>query len=883
MPARRKTADDSRWIRIEGAREHNLRDISVCIPRDKLVVVTGVSGSGKSTLAFDILFSEGQRRFLDSLNAYARQFVEQMPRPDVDAVHGLPPTVSIEQRISRGGGKSTVATVTEIHHFIRLLFTKLGVIHCPDCQLPVQAQTLDSLTRALREQVKKRGPLRLLAPRIRNRKGFHSEVGEWAVRHGYKQVRADGEFLFTDQPLRLDRFREHDVEVVVGQIKSTRDKALEALVTETLGHGQGTLFAVDESGGETVHATSNACGVCGRSFAPLDPKDFSYNSPRGWCPTCRGFGETFDMPELDRGEAQEAVEETWFEWLEDQREICPDCDGSRLNPLARSVRLPLALPARVQFDAEPTIDAFAQATVSAADELFARLKWSGRGGEIARDILPEIASRLNFLNEVGLGYLQLGRSVTTLSGGEAQRIRLAAQLGSNLSGALYVLDEPTIGLHARDNHQLLDALGKLRSRGNSVVVVEHDEDTMARADFIVDLGPGAGVEGGEVVASGTLKQILRNKNSVTGLELGRQRDGGQALGQARSTNPPLAKRGGKNKTPSLVFKNLRKNNLKNLSVAIPLGRFVAVSGVSGSGKSTMVRECVLPELKAALKAKRGNRSLEGLEWIKAVHEVDQSPIGRTPRSVPATYVGFFDTIRQLFTQVPEARMRGFSPARFSFNSAQGRCPECKGAGTVKLEMNFLPPAFMTCVTCQGNRFSPEVLDILYNGKTIADVLELSVDEAAEFFGAIPKIHRALEALRDTGLGYLKLGQTSPTLSGGEAQRVRLVTHLLSGLSDSSRLKAETKKNLFILEEPTIGLHMADVRRLIGVIQRLVDAGHTVLVIEHNLDLIAAADWVIDLGPEGGEGGGEIIAQGPPGTITKTMRSHTGRYLKRFFN
>ena len=482
-----------------------------------------------------------------------------------------------------------------------------------------------------------------------------------------------------------------------------------------------------------------------------------------------------------------------------------------------------------------------------------------------------------------MGYLQLGRSVTTLSGGEAQRIRLAAQLGSNLSGALYVLDEPTIGLHARDNHQLLDALGKLRARGNSVVVVEHDEDTMARADFIVDLGPGAGVEGGEVVASGTLKQILRNKNSVTGLELGRQRAGGQALGQVRPTNPPLAKRGGKNKTPSLVFKNLRKNNLKNLSVAIPLGRFVAVSGVSGSGKSTMVRECVLPELKEALKAKRGNRSLEGLEWIKAVHEVDQSPIGRTPRSVPATYVGFFDTIRQLFAQVPEARMRGFSPARFSFNSAQGRCPECKGAGTVKLEMNFLPPAFMTCDTCQGNRFSPEVLDILYNGKTIADVLELSVDEAAEFFGAIPKIHRALKALRDTGLGYLKLGQTSPTLSGGEAQRVRLVTHLLSGLSDSSRLKAETKKNLFILEEPTIGLHMADVRRLIGVIQRLVDAGHTVLVIEHNLDLIAAADWVIDLGPEGGEGGGEIIAQGPPVTITKTKRSHTGRYLKRFFN
>ena len=882
MPARRKTADDSRWIRIEGAREHNLRDISVRIPRDKLVVVTGVSGSGKSTLAFDILFSEGQRRFLDSLNAYARQFVEQMPRPDVDAVHGLPPTVSIEQRISRGGGKSTVATVTEIHHFIRLLFAKLGVIHCPDCEVPLQAQTLDSLTGALRQQVRERGPLRLLAPRIRNRKGFHTDVGEWAARQGYAQVRADGKFLPTDQPLRLDRFREHDVEVVVGSINSPRAKSLESLISETLAHGQGTLFAIDELGQETVHATSNACGGCGRSFAPLDPKDFSYNSPRGWCPTCRGFGETFDMPEIDRGEAQEAVEETWFEWLEDQREICPDCNGTRLNPLARSVRLPIMVPAKVNFESEPTIDAFAQSTVAAVDALFAKLKWSGRGAEIARDILPEIASRLNFLSEVGLGYLQLGRSVPTLSGGEAQRIRLAAQLGSNLSGVLYVLDEPTIGLHARDNHQLLDALEKLRSRGNSVVVVEHDEDTMARADYIIDLGPGAGVEGGEVVASGTLRQILRSKRSLTGVELGRQQSGGQALGQARPTNPPLAKRGGKNKTPSLVFKKLRKNNLKNISVAIPLGRFVAVSGVSGSGKSTMVRECILPELQAALKTKRANKTVEGAEAIKAVHEVDQSPIGRTPRSVPATYVGFFDTIRQLFAQVPEARMRGFGPSRFSFNSAQGRCPECKGAGTVKLEMNFLPPAFMTCETCQGNRFSPEVLDILYNGKTIAEVLELSVNEAAQFFAAIPKIHRALKALRDTGLGYLKLGQTSPTLSGGEAQRVKLVTHLLSGLSDSTRLKADKKKNLFILEEPTIGLHMADVRRLIGVIQRLVEAGHTVLVIEHNLDLIAAADWVIDLGPEGGQAGGEIIAQAPPDQISKTKRSHTGRYLKRFF-
>ena len=882
MSKRRKTEDDSRWIRIEGAREHNLRDISVRIPREKLVVITGVSGSGKSTLAFDILFSEGQRRFLDSLNAYARQFVEHMPRPDVDAVHGLPPTVSIEQRISRGGGKSTVATVTEIHHFIRLLYTKLGVIHCPQCQLPVQAQTLEALVVTLKQQIKERGMLRLLAPRIRNRKGFHTDVGEWAVRQGYQQVRADGKYLSTNEPLRLDRFREHDVEVVVGEIKSNRNKSLGSLISETLAHGTGTLFAVDESGHETVHATNNVCGGCGSSFAPLDPKDFSYNSPRGWCSTCRGFGEIFDMPDVDRGDSQEAVEETWFECLADRREICPDCKGARLNPLTRSVRLPLSVPNSLQFNSEPTIDVFAQSTVSVAKKLFSQLKWNGRGIEIARDILPEIESRLNFLSEVGLGYLQLGRSVTTLSGGEAQRIRLAAQLGSNLSGVLYVLDEPTIGLHTRDNHQLLDTLEKLRSRGNSIVVVEHDEDTMARADYIIDLGPGAGVEGGDVVASGGLKKILSNKFSLTGIELSRQRTLDQLLGQKRSTAPPLIKGGSKKKTPSLVFKKLCKNNLKNISVAIPLGRFVAVSGVSGSGKSTMVRECILPELQNALKSVRKCQSVEGYDKIKSIHEVDQSPIGRTPRSIPATYVGFFDTIRQLFAKVPEARMRGFSPARFSFNSAEGRCPECKGAGKVKLEMNFLPPAFMKCEVCQGNRFSPEVLDILYNGKNIAEVLDLSVNESVVFFRAIPKIHRALNALCETGLGYLKLGQSSPTLSGGEAQRVKLVTHLLSGLSDSARLRAEAKKNLFILEEPTIGLHMSDVRRLVGVIQSLVNYGHTVLVIEHNLDLIAAADWVIDLGPEGGNDGGNIIAQGSPKQISKVKCSHTGRYLKRFF-
>ena len=881
MSSRRKSDDDSNWIRVEGAREHNLCNISVNIPRDKLVVVTGVSGSGKSTLAFDILFSEGQRRFLDSLNAYARQFVENMPRPDVDAVHGLPPTVSIEQRISRGGGKSTVSTVTEIHHFIRLLFAKLGVVHCPSCQLPVQTQTLDSLATTLRQCFKERGKLKLLAPRIRNRKGFHTDIGEWANRHGYQQVRADGVYFSTDKPVKLDRFKEHDVEVVIGEIKSNRNKKNDSLIDEALVHGQGTIFAVDEFGYETVHAISNVCSGCGSSFAPLDPKDFSYNSPRGWCSTCRGFGEIFDMPDIDRGGVQELVEETWYKWSSDCREICPDCKGSRLNPLSSSVRLPLSVPAKLQFDSEPTIDVFAQTTVSLANSLFTKLECSGRDFEISQDILPEIVSRLNFLKEVGLGYLQLGRSVTTLSGGEAQRIRLAAQLGSNLSGVLYVLDEPTIGLHARDNNQLLDTLQKLKSRGNSVVIVEHDEDTISRADYIIDLGPGAGAEGGEVVASGTLKQILKNKFSMTAIELKRQLNGQRLLSKSRPTNLPFVNGRVKKKTPSLIFKNLCKNNLKNISVAIPIGRFVAVTGVSGSGKSTMVRECILPELKKAIKSKQSDKLIDGSGQIRAVHEVDQSPIGRTPRSIPATYVGFFDTIRLLFSKVPEARMRGFSPARFSFNSSQGRCPECKGVGKVKLEMNFLPPAFMTCDICQGNRFSPEVLDILYNGKTIAEVLDLSVSEAANFFEAIPKIHQSLKALFDNGLGYIKLGQNSPTLSGGEAQRVRLVSYLLSGLSDSNRLKGGTKKNLFVLEEPTIGLHMSDIRRLIEVIQRLVDAGHTVLVIEHNLDLIAAADWIIDLGPEGGDEGGEIVVQGPLKKIIESSLSHTGRYLKRF--
>jgi excinuclease ABC subunit A len=937
--------DHPNAICIHGAREHNLKNISLEIPRDQFVVITGVSGSGKSTLAFDLLFAEGQRRFLDSMNVYARQFVEQMARPDVDLITGIPPTVSIEQRTTRGGGKSTVATVTEIYHFIRLLFARLGTQYCPDCNLPVEAQTRDELAKHLQAELKRRGDLLLLAPIVKNRKGFHTDVADWAAKHGYKEIRADGKLYDTSKPFRLDRFKEHDVEIVVGVLdagsarasraavdaSSTamarasargprasvhsgriagRVRSPEELVDATLKLGHGTLYALDNRKQLTIHSTERACPGCNKSFAPLDPKNFSYNSAQGWCPKCRGFGELFYLPDIERGANADSVEESWWSWAQ-EKEVCPECHGARLNPLARAVRLQLGAPssrsartgtspkpAKLEFRA-PTIDAFSALDVEAAFEFARKMKFTGRAAEIARDIIPEIRERLKFLNEVGLGYMQLGRAVPTLSGGESQRIRLAAQLGSNLSGVLYVLDEPTIGLHARDNEQLLDVLQKLRGRGNSVVVVEHDEDTMRRADHIIDLGPGAGVHGGQVVASGTLAELEKHPESITGQSL-RAEKKFPARGARRPVAAAVSRRKSKTgkgqrlltsspTTQWLTLRNAAVNNLKNVTIKFPLGRLVVVTGVSGSGKSTLIRECLLPELQSVLAKKSSGKSknLSGHEGLKAVYEVDQAPIGRTPRSIPATYVGFFDDIRALFAQVPEARMRGYSASRFSFNSAQGRCPQCEGAGQIKLEMNFLPPAFVRCETCDGSRFNRETLDIEYAGKNIAQVLDLSVEEGIQFFSSVQKIKRALEALHDTGLDYLKLGQQSPTLSGGEAQRVKLVTHLLTGLKPgldlpqmANRPANIAKKNLFILEEPTIGLHSSDVRRLVEVLQRLVDAGHSVIVIEHNLDLIAEADWVIDLGPEGGAGGGQIVAEGTPEQIAKNKHSHTGRFLRR---
>lgn len=878
---------DPEAIAITGAREHNLKNLSLQIPRNKFVVVTGVSGSGKSTLAFDIVFAEGQRRFLDAMSAYARQFVEQMSRPDVDLITGLPPTVSIEQRNSRGGGKSTVATVTEIYHFIRLLFARLGVQYCPDCNEPVQAQTRDQLAARLREEMKRRGDLTLLAPVVRNRKGFHTDVAEWAAKHGYEQIRADGEIHATANPFRLDRFREHDVEIVVGKLEKKPAKSGKApalLIDEALSLGHGTLFASSKNGEVTVHSTERACPSCGQSFGVLDPKMFSYNSAQGWCPTCRGFGETFYLPEVERGARADAIEESWFEWQEGKREQCPDCKGARLNKIARAARLQWKVPrspGKAHYTTGlkndfPTIDFFAQSSVEEAREFFGKVQLQGREAEIARDILPELNERLKFLCEVGLDYLQLGRSVTTLSGGEAQRIRLAAQLGSNLSGVLYVLDEPTIGLHPRDNEHLLHALKLLKDRGNTLLVVEHDEETMRRADHIIDLGPGAGVHGGTVAAQGTLQELLANPSSITGRSLSESRTF-PARGQRRPVNK---------KTPMLKLHKAAVNNLKNVTAEFPLNRFVVVTGVSGSGKSTLIRECLLPSISHCVSKKKEGKApckVTGFENLKAVYEVDQSPVGRTPRSTPATYVGFFDIIRQLFSQTPEARLRGYSPSRFSFNSAQGRCAQCEGAGQIKLEMNFLPPAYICCDSCNGTRFTRETLDIQYGGKNISEVLNLSIDEALDFFAPIPRVRRPLEALRDTGLDYLKLGQISPTLSGGEAQRMKLVTHLLTGLKESGDLfDPAGKKNLFVLEEPTIGLHMADVRRLVEVLQKLVDAGHSVIVIEHNLDLIAESDWIIDLGPEGGEAGGEIIATGSPEDLARNKKSHTGRYLANFF-
>jgi excinuclease ABC subunit A len=875
-------------IEIIHAREHNLKNVSLEIPREKFTVITGVSGSGKSTIAFDILFNEGQRRYLESLNAYARQFVQPASRPDVDAVFGIPPTVAIEQRTSRGGHKSTVGTLTEIHHFLRLLFVKLGVQYCPECDIPIEPQSRDAILAHLLGDYRNK-KVALLAPLVVNRKGIYKDLAAWAERKGHALLRVDGEPLSTDDWPVLDRYREHNIDLPVGEIivKPESETELRKLLDAALDHGKGTVRValISRDGaqrgywGEEHHfSIHRTCSSCGHGFEEPDPRLFSYNSKHGWCPTCFGTGSV--LPGFD---AEQSGEEG--EWLETdvEPETCPSCHGARLNEEALSI-----------YFHDWNIADYAACPVDEAQQVFKELELNAREKAIGRDVVSEISSRLAFLREVGLGYLTLDRAAPTLSGGEAQRIRLAAQIGSNLRGVCYILDEPTIGLHPRDNALLLRTLKKLKGKGNTIVVVEHDEETIRSAEHVIDIGPGAGVRGGEVVHSGTVASLMKNKKSLTGQFLAHPlqhplfRPRPVIVGAAlpRKSAGDEATPG---ETPLLQIQGAALNNLKQLDIAIPMQRLVCVSGVSGSGKSTLIREVMVKSLRQLLA--RGSRKgriahdhyhgcdkLEGWQGIERVLEVDQTPIGKTPRSCPATYIGFWDEIRKLYAQTEDARIHGWGASRFSFNTKGGRCESCHGQGMTRIEMSFLPDVKVECESCHGARFNPETLLVKYRGQSIGDVLAMSIDEAVEFFTHHPKVHHALQLLQDVGLGYLTLGQQSPTLSGGEAQRIKLVSELAK-----ARPGARTFiPTLYVLDEPTVGLHMADVEKLIRVLHRLVDASHSVVVIEHNLDVIAEADWCIDMGPEGGDAGGQVVVEGTPQELVKAWRrSETGKALRQF--
>ena len=888
------SSERSKAIEVRGAREHNLKNISIDIPRDEMVVVTGLSGSGKSTLAFDILFAEGQRRFLDSMSPYARQFVEQLEKPDVDGIEGLPPSVAIEQRITRGGGKSTVATVTEIHQFLRLLFAKLGTQHCPDCDVAVQKSSVTAVASEL-ETMAKEAPIQLFANLIRGRKGYHTEVARWAGEHGYTTLLVDGDLIEVDDFEALERFKEHTIDVLIGTIEKGSSKGILDLARKALEIGKGTakarpapvstktkaLKAPKAKGPKKTKAPTSEefrilssemnCPDCGRSFEELDPRLFSFNSPHGWCEHCRGFGEVWsEIPSAkdfdSQLEADLAAEKSFENREEGETRPCPVCQGERLNPVACAVRI-----------AGESISGFSAHSANDALALSREWKFKGREETVARDILPEIRQRLEFLGRVGLDYLQLNRSAKTLSGGESQRIRLAAQLGSNLRGVLYVLDEPTIGLHPRDNTRLLDALEELCSMGNSLLVVEHDEETMRRASRIIDLGPKAGSHGGEIVAFGTMEEVMASERSLTGKFL---------------REPPIHPQRGSRRPMGevanwLELKGAKRHNLAGVDASFPLGRLTAITGISGSGKSTLLRGVLLPAVEESL-TRAGRRkksgpqywkSISGTQHLSQVIEVDQSPIGKTSRSTPATYLKIFDAIRTLYAGLPEARLRGYTGSRFSFNNHGGRCETCEGQGVIKLEMNFLPVSYMPCEDCGGTRFNRQTLEVKYDGKSIGEVLSMTVEQAVEFFTAHPKIRCPLQLLVETGLGYLRLGQPSPTLSGGEAQRIKLVTQLARGGSSDRPRMAKRGGTLYILEEPTIGLHAADVELLQTVFHRLVDEGHTVIVVEHHLDLVAEADYIIDVGPEAGHRGGKIIATGTPEEVAKSKESRTAPFLR----
>jgi len=898
-------------LRVRGARQHNLKNISCEIAHNKTTVITGVSGSGKSTLAFDIIFAEGQRRFMESMSAYARQFVEQMPRADVDELTGIAPTVAIEQRVTKGTRKSTVATITEVAQYLRLLYARIGIQHSPTTGESVVSQSEATVLKRLQHLLKESSSDKLragkfktiyiCAPLIRGRKGHHEPLANWARDHGYETLRIDGKLVKILDFKKLDRYVEHDIDLVVANlflnVKGAQPNHVSVQLKEALRLGKGAAFLMSAKG-EIISrlSTSRTDSTTGEAFPELDPKHFSWNSPRGWCPTCRGYGQLFDWMANE--------EENTVDHIDDYEhgDTCPDCQGARISELSRAVRLPLkssppskggvtGMPGRGSSVSLPELLSL---TPSKLLKTLKRVKTTPRSRPVLDELLPEIEERMRFMDRVGLDYLGLDRATATLSGGEAQRIRLAAQLGSNLSGVLYVLDEPSIGLHARDNAKLLESLDQLRKRGNTLVIVEHNEATMRKADQILDLGPAAGIHGGEIVASGSLAQIKKCKRSLTAQYL-RKKMKHPLRGERRELPAAWSLRKKKSNEAWIALQGAALRNLKGFDLQIPKQRLSVVCGVSGAGKSTLIRDLLKPLVETAVEAKSSKltakdssfairpspfRSLSNAESVRKVIEVDQSPIGKTPRSTPATYIGAFDIIRDIFARLPEANMRGYKPGTFSFNTKGGRCETCKGAGRVKLEMNFMPDTYVTCEDCNGRRYGAELDELRWNGKSIADVLKMSFEVAAEFFSFHTQLSSLMQLMVETGLGYIELGQYSPTLSGGEAQRLKLVSELAKGMpSFKERQYNKGQGNLYILEEPTIGLHLSDVERLIELLHRLVDKGHTVIVIEHHLEVIADADYLVEIGPNGGEAGGQLLYQGDPDGIKESKGSITAQFLR----
>jgi excinuclease ABC subunit A len=948
MPSPKLPSASHDKISVRGARQNNLKNIDIDIPRDKLVVITGLSGSGKSSLAFDTLYAEGQRRYVESLSSYARQFLGQMDKPDVDQIIGLSPAVAIDQKSTSRNPRSTVGTVTEIYDYLRLLYARVGKPHCPNCGRPITQQQPSQIVDRVRE-MPEGTRIYVLAPVVRGRKGEYRKELEDIKKEGFARVRVDGELHETTEEIALDRYKQHDIDVVVDRlvVKEGVEKRLADSIETSLKIGKGLVAIQIVDGEEFLFSEKFACTVCGISLGDVEPRTFSFNSPFGACPTCHGLGtqaefdpdriapdrnlsleegallpfqsksseyypsilaavaeklgfnaqtklgdltkEQFDglmngvkgtvtvqfknrfgkkrnfethwegaIAVLDR-RYKETASSTIKDDIEQymSSKPCPECNGKRLKPEA------LAVTYGGINIAELTSKSIEGASVFFEDT---QETLSDRDIVISRQIIKEIQTRLGFLLDVGLNYLTLDRAAATLAGGEAQRIRLATQIGSGLQGVLYILDEPSIGLHQRDNTRLIDTLLHLRDLGNTILVVEHDEETMAAADWIIDIGPGAGVHGGNVVSQGPIKKILTDKNSVTGAYL-----------SGRKRIPiPEKRRTGNGET--LRIKGATGHNLKNVTVDIPLGTLTCVTGVSGSGKSTLIQETLYPRLMNAVYNSRTvwepHEGIDGLKNVEKLIDIDQSPIGRTPRSNPATYTGVFDLIRDIFSQTPESRMRGYGPGRFSFNVKGGRCEACKGDGILKIEMVFLPDVYVPCEVCKGKRYNRETMEVKYKGKSISDVLEMTVGEANEFFAAIPPITRKLSTIAEVGLDYIRMGQPATTLSGGEAQRVKLATELS---------KRTNGKTMYILDEPTTGLHFADIEKLLNLMQRLVDSGNTVLVIEHNLDVIKSADWIIDMGPEGGDKGGNVVAAGTPEHVADVKESHTGRYLQKMLS